>query len=85
MRTDGHSREDVTEAIRHCAPEIRGEEKRDWRRYAVRTANYAFGMAGDMELAHMPRMAQRPVEPLPPPPAPQEHDPKRETPRLRMR
>ena len=84
MRTDGHSREDVTEAIRHCAPEIRGEEKRDWRRYAVRTANYAFGMAGDMELAHMPRMAQRPVEP-PLPPKRHEDEAERESPRLRMR
>jgi hypothetical protein len=51
MRTEGHSREAVTEAIRRYGPEWRGEEKRDWRRYAGRTAGYAFGMAGDMELA----------------------------------
>jgi hypothetical protein len=85
MRVEGHSRENVTEAIRLSAPEVRGGEKRDWRRYATRTANYAFGMAGDMELARMPRMEQRPVEPPPPPPDPHEHDPQRETPRLRMR
>jgi hypothetical protein len=85
MRLEGHSRENVAEAIRLFAPEVRGEEKRDWRRYAGRTANYAFGMAGDMELARMPRMEQRPVEPSPPSPDPHEHDPQRATPRLWMR
>jgi hypothetical protein len=85
MRMEGHSRENVTEAIRLSAPELRGEEKRDWRRYAGRTVNYAFGMAGDMELARLPRQEQRPVEPLPPQPDPHEHDPQQETPRLRMR
>jgi hypothetical protein len=84
MRVEGHSRENVAEAIRLSAPELRGGEKRDWRRYAGRTANYAFGMAGDMELARMPRMEPKPLEP-PPPPASHEHDPQREAPRLRMR
>jgi hypothetical protein len=84
MRMEGHSREDVTEAIRCTAPELRGEEKRDWRRYAGRTANYAFGMAGDMDLARMPRMKQRPVEPSPPPKQ-YEDEAQRETPRPRMR
>jgi hypothetical protein len=51
MRAEGHSRENVTEVIRRYGLEWREEEKRDWRRYAGRTANYAFGMAGDMELA----------------------------------
>jgi hypothetical protein len=90
MRAEGHSREAVTDVIWRCAPELRGEEKRDWRRYAARTAAYAFGVAGDMELAKMPRMERRPEEqppPLPPPPAPPHPDDERqrETPRLRMR
>jgi hypothetical protein len=80
MRMEGHSRENVAEAIRLAAPELRGEEKRDWRRYAGRTANYAFGMAGDMELARMPRIEQKPVEP---PEGPNDGA-LRETPRLRM-
>jgi hypothetical protein len=84
MRQEGHSREAVAEAIRRFAPEIRREEKRDWRRYAGRAANYAFGIAGDMELARMPRMEPKQVE-SPPPPDPHEHVPQRETPRLRMR
>ena len=84
LRAEGYSRTDVVAAVRHCAPESSGGEKRDWNRYAERTAAYAFGVAGDVELARMPRMEQRPMEPSPLP-DPHEHDPQRETPRLRMR
>jgi len=68
-------------------PKQRKEEKRDWRRYATRTAAYAFGLAGDMELAKMPCMEPKPIETPPPPveavrPEPESHW---EAPRLRMR
>lgn len=84
MRVEGHSREAVTEALRVYGSEWRDGEDRDWRRYAARTAGYAFGLAGDMELVHMPRMEAKPVEP-PPPPKPSEDEMQRETPRLRLR
>jgi hypothetical protein len=87
MRTEGHSREAVAEAIYLHAQDVRREERRSWRRYASRAAAYAFGMAGDMELARMPRMEPKPVEPPPPfsPPKQYEDEAWRETPRLRMR
>ena len=52
MRSNGHSQEDVTQAICQCAPAMRGvgDERRDWQRYAERTAAYAFGIAGDRDL-----------------------------------
>lgn len=52
MRANGHSREAVEETIRACAPTIREERAngRNWQRYAERTAEYAFGMAGDRDL-----------------------------------
>lgn len=91
MRTEGHSREAVAEAIRRSAPELRGGENRDWRRYAARTASYAFGLGGDMELARMPQVSQvpsmepKPMESPPPPPKQSEDEAWRERPRLRMR
>ena len=52
LRATGHSKEAVAEAINQCAPSIREKnEGRNWQRYADRTADYAFGMAGDLELA----------------------------------
>jgi len=53
--------------------------------YATRTAAYAFGVAGDMELARMPRREPKPVEMPPPPAASVLTEPEWETPRLRMR
>lgn len=52
MRANGHSPESVFAAIRDCAPAIRTgmEKRRDWQRYAERTADYAFGYAGDRDL-----------------------------------
>jgi hypothetical protein len=87
MRAEGHSREGVTEAIRRYGPEWRGEENRDWRRYAGRTAGYAFGMAGDMELAKMARIEPKPIEISPPSleSVQIEPEPQWEASRLRMR
>lgn len=51
MRSNGHSREGVVETIRACAPTIRQTQTgRNWQRYAERTADYAFGPAGDRDL-----------------------------------
>ncbi len=57
MRASGHSRESVEETIRACAPTIREEQAhgRNWQRYAERTAEYAFGMAGDRDLVRNER------------------------------
>ena len=83
MRSNGHSRSDVAEAVRNCAPTIRDAEKagagRNWQRYAERTADYAFGMAGDMDMAKNERYRElwRRIEEV--------REPVRETARLRMR
>lgn len=51
LRSNGHSRENVEETIRTCAPTIRETQTgRNWQRYAERTVNYAFGPAGDRDL-----------------------------------
>ena len=51
MRSNGHSRESVEETIHICAPTIRDSPTgRNWQRYAERTADYAFGPAGDRDL-----------------------------------
>lgn len=57
MRATGHSQADIAAAIEQCAPSIRnGERRRNWRDYAERTANYAFGFAGDRELTRRERL-----------------------------
>jgi len=51
LRSNGHSRESVEETIRACAPTIREKQAgRNWQRYAERTAEYAFGPAGDRDM-----------------------------------
>ena len=51
LRSNGHSQEEVEEAIRACAPAIRKRRAgRNWQRYAERTAAYAFGYAGDRDM-----------------------------------
>lgn len=51
LRSNGHSRESVEETIRACAPTIRDSQTgRNWQQYAERTADYAFGPAGDRDL-----------------------------------
>ena len=52
MRSNGHNRSDVAETVRVCAPTIRDAHAgRNWQRYAERTADYAFGTAGDVDMA----------------------------------
>ena len=59
MRATGHSRQDVADVIRQCAPDIREKkEGRNWQRYAERTADYAFGMAGDVDMAKNERFLE---------------------------
>ena len=51
MRSNGHSQTAVENAILQCAPSVRGEQgakQHQWEKYATRTANYAFGPAGDI-------------------------------------
>jgi hypothetical protein len=84
MRAEGFSHKAVTEVIRHHAPEWCEEEKRDWSRYAARTAAYAFGLCGDLELACLPRKGQQPVK-MPPHQNPPREEAQRETLHLRMR
>ena len=49
LRATGHSPQEIAEAISQCAPTIRDKaQRRDWARYAERTACYAFGAGGDM-------------------------------------
>ena len=51
LRANGHSHNAVMGAIFHCAPAIREKPTgRNWKRYAERTAGYAFSMAGDIAL-----------------------------------
>ena len=50
LRATGHSRDAVMDAVRQCAPHIQKTLAcRDWRLYAERTVNYAFGVAGDRD------------------------------------
>ena len=57
MRATGHSRQAVAEVIRQCAPDIREKkEGRNWQRYAERTADYAFGIAGDVDMGKNERL-----------------------------
>ena len=56
FRSNGHSRESVEETIRACAPTIRETQTgRNWQRYAERTADYAFGPAGDRDMVRNER------------------------------
>ena len=51
LRATGHSQQAVAEAVHQCAPTIREKnEGRNWQRYAERTADYAFGPAGDRDM-----------------------------------
>lgn len=52
LRANGHSRQTVMDTITSCAPTIReGQAQgRNWQQYAERTADYAFGPAGDRDL-----------------------------------
>lgn len=52
MRSNGHSQEEIRQAIFECAPTVRegSAKRRDWQDYATRTANYAYGTEGDLDL-----------------------------------
>ena len=52
MRANGHSRKVVTDTTNLCAPVIREyPSNSNWQGYAERTADYAFGVAGDQDIA----------------------------------
>lgn len=56
LHSNGHSREVVEETIRACATTIREKQTgRNWQRYAERTADYAFGPAGDRDMVRNER------------------------------
>jgi hypothetical protein len=92
LRATGHSREDVAETMRQNAPEDQ-TEIRDWNRYAERATAYAFGVAGDLELAARLRFLEQwklieaveKAPDAPKPPEPEPATPESETPRRRMR
>jgi hypothetical protein len=90
MREKGFTQELVRQTILQCAPQAQSEQtERDWRRYAERATDYAFGVAGDIKLAKSAayREEQREKEAL----AKQQEEEKRleeaqrQAPRLRMR
>jgi hypothetical protein len=62
MRSDGHSRDSVVEAIRQAAPAAHAQG-RDRERYAERAAAYAFGIAGDMARAEHTVTLQETAQP----------------------
>lgn len=47
------SRELIVDTLARCLPEAQpGQPERNWRRYAERITAYAFGVMGDVQLAH---------------------------------
>jgi hypothetical protein len=87
MRATGHSQEAVAATVRENAPEAH-QETRDWNRYADRTTAYAFGVAGDVELAQRLRFLEqwKRIEGMEKEPdAPKPEEPDAEAPRRRMR
>lgn len=60
MRATGHTQQEVEVVLRHCAPLIRQkDEGRDWGNYAKRTAEYAFGAAGERQANELKRYWQQ--------------------------
>ena len=56
MRANGHSRKAVTDTIYLCAPVIREyPSNSDWQGHAERISDYAFGVAGDQDMARNQR------------------------------
>lgn len=54
MRVTGHDQPTVESTIRQCAPGIRQQdESRDWNDYAQRTARFAFGADGDLQVKEL--------------------------------
>lgn len=60
MRATGHSKKEVEAVLRYCAPLIRQkDEGRDWDNYAHRTAEHAFGAAGERQANELKRYWQQ--------------------------
>lgn len=54
LRATGHDRLSIQSAIESCAPTIREKnENRNWKDYAARTANYAFGPGGEQQIERL--------------------------------
>lgn len=54
MRVTGHSCDEITFALTHGAPSLQDQsEERDWPTYVARAVRYAFGPAGDREVARL--------------------------------
>ena len=54
MRVTGHSCDEITLALTHGPPRLQDRsEERDWPRYAARVVRYAFGSAGNREVARL--------------------------------
>jgi len=59
MRVAGYRRDAVAQAIREAAPMQRPTERRDWDRYAQRTAEFAFSLPGSELAGHLARQRGR--------------------------
>jgi hypothetical protein len=51
MRLAGYTREEVANEMYRKARPLRKEESRDWKEYGHRAVWYAFGVAGDVDIA----------------------------------
>jgi hypothetical protein len=51
MRVAGYTREEVANEMYRKARPLRNEESRDWKEYGHRAVWYAFGVAGDIDIA----------------------------------
>jgi hypothetical protein len=59
MRVTGYRRDAIAQAIREAAPMQRPNERRDWDRYAQRTADFAFSLPGSQLADHLARQRGR--------------------------
>jgi hypothetical protein len=55
LRVAGYRRDAIAQAIREAAPMQRPNERRDWDRYAQRTADFAFSLPGSQLADHLAR------------------------------
>lgn len=59
LRATGYDRDAVERTIRHEAAKARPHERRDWKEYAKRTVDRAFGLPGRRELDALARIRDR--------------------------
>ena len=59
LRVAGYRRDAIAQAIREAAPMQRPNERRDWDRYAQRTADFAFSLPGSELAGHLARQRGR--------------------------